>query len=83
MLLSELLISLLAGLFHPSAEGLTNLRVDDVADILSWHLSNLSHDGQAVCDVLEGESKVKDDIKRQIFILRNTDVLDLVSKDSL
>ena len=83
MLLGEPLVPLLAGLGHPLAEGLADLRVDDVADVLPRHLADLPQHGEAVHDDLVGEPEVQDEVQRQVLVLGQSDVLDLVAEDGL
>ena len=71
MLLGEPLVPLLAGLGHPLAEGLADLRVDDVADVLPRHLADLPQHGERVHDVRVAQAEGEDEVKLQALVLRD------------
>jgi len=73
----EPLISFLAALHHPLFEFISDEGVDDVADIVPWHLANLAEDGESINDVLVTEAEVEDIIKGELIILRNSNDLDV------
>ena len=83
MLLGEPLVPLLAGLGHPLAEGLADLRVDDVADVLPRHLADLAHDGEAVLDGLVAEAEVQDEVEGEVLVVGDGDDLDVLAGDGL
>ena len=83
MLLSEPFVSLVAILSNPLFKWLTDFGVNDITNVLSGHLADLPQDWEAVLNDLIGKTKVQDEVKRQIFILRQCNVLDLVAIDSL
>ena len=83
MLLAEVLVPLRAALCDPLREGHTNQGVDHVADVLTWHLADLLHDGQGLHDRGVRHPKVEDRVERQVLVLRNGDELDVFAVDGL
>ena len=60
MVLRELLVPLLAANGDPLGEGLTDEGVDDVDDVLTRHLADLSDAREAGDDLRVSEAKVED-----------------------
>ena len=83
MLLCILLVPILAILHHPLIKRLSDFGVDDIADVLSWHLADLLWDGEAVLDVLVSEAKVEDGVQCKAIVMRDGNVVDLVPIDGL
>ena len=83
MILCKVLVPLLAALGDPLCECITGERVDHVADVLPRHLADLPQHGEAVHDDLVGEPEVQDEVQRQVLVLGQGDVLDLVAEDGL
>ena len=83
MILCKVLVPLLAALGDPLCECITGERVDNVADVLPWHLADLPHDWQGVLDGWVGEAEVEDEVKSEVLVLRYEDVLDVLAVDCL
>ena len=83
VIVGEPVVPRLDPLHHPLLECLTNEGVDDVADILPWHLADLTHARERVDDLSEGHAIVNDVIKREALILGDCDVLDVLASDFL
>ena len=67
----------------PLLESLTGEGVDNVADVLPWHLLALLVDRQRVDNLLKGGSVVPYELDGEAFKLRHVEVLDIVAMDSL
>ena len=52
MVLLESVVAVLAALEDPVREGSANEGVDNVADVRSWHLADLSDNGERIDDNL-------------------------------
>ena len=83
VVLREPIVSILAALLDPFLEGLANSGVDHVANVGSRHLADLPQHGEAVHYDLVGEPEVQDEVQRQVLVLGQGDVLDLVAEDGL
>ena len=81
--LLEPVVAVLAALEDPVREGSANEGVDNVADVRSWHLADLSDYGESVDDVLVAEAEVKDGVHGELLVLGNSDYFDLVVEDGL
>ena len=75
MVLSELLVPLLAANGDPLGKGLTDEGVDDVDDVLTRHLADLSDAREAVNDLRIREAKVEDEVKLKVLVEGNSYVL--------
>ena len=83
MSLLEPVVAVFAAPEDPVREGSANEGVDNVADVRSWHLADLSDYGESVDDVLVAEAEVKDGVHGELLVLGNSDYFDLVVEDGL
>ena len=83
MSLLEPVVAVFAALEDPVREGSANEGVDNVADVSSGHLADLSDNGESVDDVLVAEAKVKDGVHGELLVLGNRDHFDVVVEDGL
>ena len=81
--LLEPVVAVLAALKDPVLEWTANEGVDNVADVISGHLTDLSDYGESVDDVLVAEAEVKDGVHGELLVLGNSDYFDLVVEDGL
>ena len=79
----EPFVSILAALFDPLTEGLSDAGIDNVADVRSRHFPDLTQDRQRVHNILVAQPEVHDVVKRHPLILRDCDDFDIIAMDCL
>ena len=77
------LVTGLAMVHNPLLESLTGESVDNVAEILPWHLLALFPNRQRVDDLLEGHTVVPDELESEPFILRHCYVPHIIAVNGL
>ena len=83
VVLLEPFVSISTPLGYPLFERLADSSVDDVTDVRSGHLPNLSQNRQRIDDVSVSKPKVKNEVELEIFVLRNIDDVNIITKDRL
>ena len=81
--LLEPVVAVLAALKDPVLECTANEGEDNVANVISWHLADLSDNRESVDNVLIAEAEVKDCVHGELLVLGNRDYLDLVVENGL
>ena len=81
--LLEPVIPVLATLENPVLEWSSYEGKNDVANIASGHLADLSYYRERIDYILIAEAEVQDSVHREFFILRHSDDLHLLVEDGL
>ena len=81
--LLEPVVPVLAALEDPVLEFTANEGVDNVADVSSGHLADLSDYGKRIDDHLIAKAEVQDGVHGELLVLGNRDYFDVIVEDGL